>query len=139
MIPYRKIVTNILDENINWLENTYAMVGNQVEVEPVGYRQVGEDEAHVYFHFNNKGLANQMINDYKLKFGQNVTVMSGDSESQNVKINGLKRREQQIIGFPVKLNGGVRSSLSAECVQNGCSDISVAMSKPEFSNFIQNA
>jgi hypothetical protein len=65
--------------------------------------------------------------------------MSGDSESQNVKINGLKRREQQIIGFPVKLNGGVRSSLSAECVQNGCSDISVAMSKPEFSNFIQNA
>jgi len=38
VIPYRKIVTNILNENINWLENTYAIIGNQVVVEPVGYR-----------------------------------------------------------------------------------------------------
>ena len=83
-----------------------------------------------------------MINDYEMKFGPNVTLMSEDpwaAESHSVMVNGLKRREQQIIGFPVKLNGGVRSSLSAECVQSGCSDISVPMNKPEFSNFIQNA
>ena len=60
-----------------------------------------------------------MINDYEMKFGPNVTLMSEDpwaAESHSVMVNGLKRREQQIIGFPVKLNGGVRSSLSAECV-----------------------
>lgn len=82
-----------------------------------------------------------MLNDYEMKFGPNVTLISEDpwAESHKVKVNGLQRREKQIIGFPVKLNGGVRSSLSAECAQNGCSDISVAMSKPEFSNFIENA
>jgi len=39
-IPFRKVVFNIMEENLNWLENTYVKIGNQIVVKPIAWQKL---------------------------------------------------------------------------------------------------
>lgn len=56
-IPFRRVVTNVLEENLNWLENTYQKIGNEISASPMGYKKIGDNEAVLYFKISNSGLS----------------------------------------------------------------------------------
>jgi len=36
IIPYRSVLIEVLEENINWLEHTYLKMGNQLDIQYLG-------------------------------------------------------------------------------------------------------
>lgn len=100
-IPFRRVVSNILEENLNWLENTYNKIGNEVSVEPIGYKKLAHNQALLYFKVENKGLSDQMIPDYEIKLGDNASLL-GDEKT--FKVNNMKKRSSQIESIPVQLS-----------------------------------
>lgn len=37
ILPYRQVLIQVLEENINWLEYTYNKIGNQLEIKSIGF------------------------------------------------------------------------------------------------------
>jgi hypothetical protein len=79
-----KIAKNILDDNLKWLEYTYEKIGNQIKIDPVGFKIMKRstkeiDEARMvkYKHINykavisikvtNQGLSDQIFNNIKIR------------------------------------------------------------------------
>lgn len=74
-IPFRRVMVNVLEENLNWLENTYDKIGNQIEVEAIGYEKLSNDKALLYFKVQNKGLSDQLVDEFEIKLGNNVHML----------------------------------------------------------------
>ena len=102
-IPYRKVVINILEENINWIENTFKKIGNQVKIAPVGYKYVkslpnGRLQFLVLFNVSNHGLADQVIKNHRVDIKSRDVHVHAREAGTNPKddshffINGMKKR-----------------------------------------------
>ena len=65
-IPYRAILVNVLNQNLNWLENTYQIIGTQVDMQPLGWSQNPNGSQMLWLELNNKGLTDQMMKDFKI-------------------------------------------------------------------------
>lgn len=94
----------------------------------------------LYLDVNNKGLTDQMMKDFQIQFGDEVHVLTEDTgfaannADHHIKVNGLKRRDAQIVGVPVRIDA--KAHKTAECIATGCDDISLRMVKPEIHNFV---
>ena len=67
----------MLEENLNWLENTYSKIGNQIEMSPIGYEQIDTDKVRLLISFENKGLSDSLVEDYKVNvMSEGMTVLS---------------------------------------------------------------
>ena len=106
-IPFRPVVINALKENLNWIENTFKKIGNQVKINPVGYKFVkklnnGQVQILALFNVSNHGLADQVIKDHKVEIktkGVHVHAREAGSDATNDShffINGMKQRSSQI-------------------------------------------
>jgi hypothetical protein len=106
-IPYRKVVINILEENINWIENTFKKIGNQVKITPIGYQWVkklanGQAQVIAIFNVSNHGLADQVMKNHKVEIttkGVHVNAREAGSDKTNDShffINKMKKRTSQI-------------------------------------------
>jgi len=94
----------------------------------------------LYLDVNNQGLTDQMMKDFKIQFGDEVHVLTEDTgyaannDDHHIIVNGLKRRDAQIVGVPVKINA--KALKTTDCVSTGCDDISLSMVKPEIHNIV---
>lgn len=100
-IPFRRVMVNILEENLNWLENTYAKIGNQIEVEAIGYDKLADDKALLYFKVMNKGLSDQLVDEFEIKLGSNVHMLF---DSDKFTVRNLKKRSNQVETVPVQFH-----------------------------------
>lgn len=106
---------------------------------PLGYSKINESSQMLYMSINNQGLTDQMMKDFKLKFGEGVHVLTQDAGSKKadedhyVVINGLKRRDEAIVAVPVSVD--LKEHISHSCKLIGCDDITLEMHKPEIQNF----
>ena len=102
-IPFRKVVTNILEENINWIENTFVKIGNEISVSPVGYKLLGDDnKAILYFKIQNNGLSDLLAENLEIKLGDNVKVLSKDNK---FVVDTLGKRSSKVESVPVEFIG----------------------------------
>jgi len=60
IIPYRKVLIQVLEENINWLEHTYDKIGMEIEVKSMGYDITPEGLYSLQFLITNKGLSDTL-------------------------------------------------------------------------------
>jgi hypothetical protein len=88
-IPFRKVVYNVMTENLNWLENTYSKIGNQIEVEPLYWKHLGGCDAQLFFSLKNKGLTDQLSPVKVHLTSQNLITKTNDFE-----VHGIKKRGQ---------------------------------------------
>ena len=87
IIPFRKTMISVLEENINWLENTYLKINNQVEVEPIGYMKLDQDKALLFFNVSNTGLSDA----HNLSVKLNETKVLSENQNNDFMVNMKKR------------------------------------------------
>ena len=97
-IPFRPVVVNILEENINWIEHTYQKIGNQIEINPLGYIHLGGDKALAVIHVKNKGLSDLVPKSYNVKI-HGAKILSDNEHDFAIKC--LYRRGTQIETIPI--------------------------------------
>lgn len=123
-IPFRRVVSNVLEENLNWLENTYTKIGNEISVNPVGYKKLGNNQVLLYVNMQNNGLSDQMIPTYQVKLGDSVNLLG---TKKAFTVSNLKKRSHQIETIPVEL----KDQASINALNNG-GNITVQASEPEY-------
>lgn len=100
-IKFRKVVVNVLEENLNWLENTYFKIGNEIRLEGLGYLRLDNDKALLFINVTNRGLSDQIVSSIPIDLGNGTKVLS---EGAEFNITGLKRRHSQIETVPIQLS-----------------------------------
>jgi hypothetical protein len=103
-VPFRKVVVNILEENINWLEHTYQKIGNQIEITPIGHRMISDGKALLYLNVSNKGMSDQVAETVEVRVADNRAHVLSGRDKKAFEISGLKKRSYQIEAVPVQTN-----------------------------------
>jgi len=88
-----KIAKQILDDNLKWLEYTYEKIGNQIKIEPVGYKilkrspkEIDEPRMAKHFHIHykavisikvtNQGLSDKIMKNIKIRIqNKNLVIL----------------------------------------------------------------
>jgi len=85
-----------MTENLNWLENTYAKIGNQIEVKPLYWKHIGGCDAQLFFSLTNKGLSDQLS-----PVQVHMSVTNKITNTNSFEVHGMKKRGTQIEAVPV--------------------------------------
>jgi hypothetical protein len=79
-IPFRKVVWDVIQKNINWLEHTYDKIGTQLNVTDA---HLSKDKKHLVLTVKNQGLSDQVLKHTYITINDNI----------KVPIKGLKARQ----------------------------------------------
>ena len=71
IIPFRKVVWDVLQKNINWLEHTYDKIGTQLNVTEA---VLSKDRKTLTLTVKNQGLSDQVLKHNSIKIN-NVTIL----------------------------------------------------------------
>ena len=73
-----------MEENLNWLENTYDKIGNQIELKPIGFTSISSDDACkalLYINVTNKGLSDLLVPMYNVTIDPSIKILSQEPGS----------------------------------------------------------
>ena len=65
-------------ENQNWLENTFLKIGNQIELEPVGFKNLKDNQYELELTVKNKGLSDQLYKNMEVQISSDLFSVSGE-------------------------------------------------------------
>ena len=88
----------VVSEHISWLEHTYEKLGNQIQMEPIGYSKSDNKKGILELKVTNSGLSDQ-LSPIEIKF-PNYQFKTAEKDN-TFKIKGLKRRSNQTVQIPV--------------------------------------
>ena len=61
-------------ENQNWLENTIEKIGNEIEIQPIGYKKLDGNKYELEIKVSNKGLSDQVYKNIPIRFPENMLI-----------------------------------------------------------------
>lgn len=102
-LPYRAVLDDVLEGNIDWLEYTYKKIGNHFKVEPIAYHLSNtlsqnnglQSQITVTLKVSNFGLTDQIIPNFQIELN---TALDGN-QKHVVQVNDLKKRSHQILAY----------------------------------------
>ena len=122
---------SVVSDNIDWVEKTFEKLGNELKIEPIGYKKIkstheGDNRAILQIKVYNLGLSDQIYDNIPIRIANSLLKVEPNASNKQQKeetakisdlvlsqtlgssdnvfyLNGLERRKSSIFNIPVQL------------------------------------